>query len=102
MTCTFRNYWAQINSGFIRMVYFNIESKVPYSKEIMERHYSALSKETHKSKQSPTVINAYLNKEFEARRKRIESMTPEERHKKVFDVYPCFKDHVEVTTCITM
>jgi hypothetical protein len=66
----------------------------------MERHYSALAKEMQKTKRSATVINMYLNKEFEARRKRIERMAPEERHEKVFDAYPCFNDHVEVIACM--
>ncbi len=71
-----------------------------YCEPIMERHYSALVKEMQKTKQSATVINMYLNKEFEVRHERIESMAPEERYEKVFDAYPCFKNHVEVISCM--
>ena len=62
----------------------------------MERHYAALSKEMKKANSNDTVINTYLNMEFEARQQKIKSMPAEQRHIQLFKEYPCFKNHVEV------
>ena len=67
-------------------------------KEVMRRHYNALIKETEKKKPNPAVVNSYLNKEFSARRSWLQGVSAGERVEKLLDVYPCFKDHVEVCT----
>ena len=67
-------------------------------KEVMRRHYNALIKETEKKKPNPAVVNSYLNKEFSTRRSWLEGVSAGERVEKLLDVYPCFKDHVEVCT----
>ena len=66
------------------------------SQPIMDRLYNSLMKEMKKSNPSPAVINTYLNKEFESRRERIRNMPKNDRHLKLFETYPCFRDHVEV------
>lgn len=64
----------------------------------MKRHYNGLKKEIEKKRSNPTVINAYLNKEFDSRRTWIKNLAASERVKKLMQSYPCFKDHVEVVT----
>ncbi|XP_028417701.1 uncharacterized protein LOC114544956 [Dendronephthya gigantea] len=63
---------------------------------IMGRLYNSLSKEMQKSKPSPNVINSYLNQEFKSRRARIKKMPATERCSRLFELYPCFKNPVEI------
>ena len=62
----------------------------------MERHYNALKREMDKKNPNQNVVNCYLNKEFSARREWLMKTSAEERAAKLLEVYPCFKDHVEV------
>ncbi|XP_028393181.1 uncharacterized protein LOC114522354 [Dendronephthya gigantea] len=65
-------------------------------KEVMKRHYAALMKEVEKKKPNVAVVNSYLNKEYSARRSWLQAMSAGERVEKLMDVYPCFKDHIEI------
>ena len=67
-------------------------------KEVMRRHYSALIKETERKKPNKAVVNSYLNKEFSARRNWLQGVSAGERVEKLLNAYPCFKDHVEVSS----
>lgn len=67
-----------------------------FDESIMGRLYNSLLKECRKNKPSTNVINAYLNQEFKSRRAHIESMSVEERCSTLFELYPCFKNPVEV------
>lgn len=62
----------------------------------MERHYNALKKEMDKKNSNYKVVNCYLNKEFPSRREWLMNILAEERATKLLEVYPCYKDHVEV------
>ena len=62
----------------------------------MERHYNALKREMDKKNPNQNVVNCYLNKEFSARREWLMKTSAEKRAAKLLEVYPCFKDHVEV------
>eukprot|EP00112_Aurelia_sp_Birch-Aquarium-sp1_P023159 Seg679.17 transcript_id=Seg679.17/GoldUCD/mRNA.D3Y31 product="hypothetical protein" protein_id=Seg679.17/GoldUCD/D3Y31 len=66
------------------------------SEEMMAHHYRSLKKEMTKKKPNEDVINSYLNKEFVARRNWARTIPAEHRCRKIVEVYPCFKDHVEV------
>ena len=68
------------------------------SKEVMRRHYSALIKETERKKLNKAVLNSYLNKEFSARQNWLQGASAGERVEKLLNAYPCFKDHVEVSS----
>ena len=60
------------------------------------RFYVALDKEQRKGKPNKAVINRYLNLEFESRSCLLESTKRELRVSKILELYPCFKDPVEV------
>lgn len=64
----------------------------------MARYYKSLMKEWEKAKPNNLAINAYLNKEFRARRNWVRSIKSQgaARSQEFFQTYPCFKDHVEV------
>ena len=59
------------------------------------RHYTSLEK---KMKKNPNVmiVNMYLNKEYQARRDWLESISAENRCQQLLAMHPCFTDHVEV------
>ena len=63
----------------------------------MARHFQAIQKEMSKGRPNTQVINVYLDKEFNTRREWLTMIPAEERCKELLEVYPCFKDHVEVT-----
>ena len=64
--------------------------------EIMKRHYKLLEREMNKKKPNVEIVNAYLNKQFNARREWLKIIPAEERCQKILKDYPCFTDHVEV------
>ena len=66
------------------------------SPEVMKRHYKLLEKEMKKKNPNRQIVNMYLNKEFDTRRKWLESIPAEERCKQLLEFYPCFTDHIEV------
>ena len=57
----------------------------------MERHYNALKKEMEKKNPNCKVVNCYPS-----RREWLMNILAEERATKLLEVYPCYKDHVEV------
>lgn len=64
---------------------------------ISSRHYSALDKEQRKIKPKPEVLNKYLNLDFPSRRDFLTALPKVERVKKIFEMYPCFRDPNEVS-----
>ena len=60
------------------------------------RFYVALDKEQRKNEPNKAVINRYLNLEFESRSCLLENTKRELRVAKILELYPCFKDPVEV------
>lgn len=63
---------------------------------IMDRLYNSLSNEMKKKNPSPSVVNAYLNQQFDSRQQQIKDMPVEERCSKLLELYPCFRNPVEV------
>ena len=57
---------------------------------------NAIKREMDKKNQNENVVNCSLNKESLSRREWLMNISAEERAAKLLEVYPCFKDHVEV------
>lgn len=65
-------------------------------KGMMERHLKAIKREMAKKNPNAKVVNVYLDKEFHSRRSWLQNIPAAGRCGNLLDVYPCFKDHVEV------
>ena len=79
-------------------MYIPINNNLERNAAIMVRHYDYLLKESLKKNPSYKVTNVYLNKEYGNRRKWILGLDATTRCAETIDKYPCFKNHVHVSS----
>lgn len=96
-----------INYGFLCLtanMSADVDSPDTYSPATMAKHYETLRTLYKRKNPNHQDVSHLLDLEFVARRAFIDSNTirEEDRHKKVLEAYPCFKDvgHVSHTLAV--